>query len=404
MGIYDRDYIRDDAGTGRWSAGGGRARGGRGGVIPPMRVWSVTTWIIVACIAVFLIDAALPMVPVSMGLRFADNVDAASIDESALIRSDMVVTAMMDSAGRHVTRPGGWSWPLEDDPALRAWQPLAGERALFVNVGGSLIRVGVEPISFMRPIESLMHFSTYRGFLQIQFWRLIGFQFLHAHGMFAHLLFNMIGLFFFGPMVEQYLGRKRFLAFYLLCGIFGALMYVLLNITGFAAHAMFGMDRVPGLLFDDPYTPLIGASAGVFGVIMAGAYLNPNAQVLLFFIIPMRLATLAYALVAVAFLTVLFAGENAGGEAGHLGGAVAGFYFIRHAHHLHDFFDILGRVDPTSHHYRGRKSVRPVSARRETGATAEVDRILDKIRVEGLQSLTDREKRVLSEASRDGRT
>ena len=146
------------------------------------------------------------------------------------------------------------------------------------------------------PIERWLHFSTMEGFLRLEWWRLLGFQFLHSHAGITHLLFNCIGLFFFGPLVERYLGRKRFLAFYLLCGMFGALAFTTLNIGGIVAES-WGFDRVPGLLFNDPGTPLVGASAGVFGVILAGAFLQPNARVVVWFFFPMRLKTMAYGLV-----------------------------------------------------------------------------------------------------------
>jgi membrane associated rhomboid family serine protease len=242
-----------------------------------------------------------------------------------------------------------------------------------------------------------------RGFLRIEFWRLIGFQFLHAHEVVAHIIFNMIGLFVFGPIVEERLGRKRYLAFYLLCGIFGALAYVLLNLCGLIASEYFGIESIPGLLFNDPYQPLIGASAGVYGVIVAGAHIVPNERIYVMGILPVKIATFAFVLVVTAFLTLLMGAANAGGEAGHIGGALAGWYFIRNTHHLHGFFDVLGRVDPTSHHYRGEKPVRPVKARQDSGATAEVDRILDKIKEHSIASLTEREKRTLEEASRQGR-
>ena len=96
-----------------------------------------------------------------------------------------------------------------------------------------------------------------------------------------------------------------------------------------------------------------------------------------------------------AEVSVLFGVQNAGGEAGHLGGAIAGFYLIRNTDKLHGFFDFLGRVDPTSHHYRGPRAIR----RGATTPRHEVDRILDKISADGLHSLTEREKRVLREAS-----
>ncbi len=229
--------------------------------------------------------------------------------------------------------------------------------------------------------------STDHAIWGVQYWRLIGFQFLHAN--FQHLLFNMIGLFFFGPLVEKYLGGKRYLAFYLLCGIFGAVLYLILNLGGYIFE-----DSIPGLLFNDTATPLVGASAGVFGILLAGAYLAPNVKVLVMFIIPMRLSTMAYLLVGIALFTVLFGKNNAGGEAAHLGGAAAGWYFIRNPHHLNGFFDFLGKADPTSKHF----------AWKDKGASqGDVDRILDKIHKKGLQSLSAKEKKILHDASRKGR-
>ncbi len=236
-------------------------------------------------------------------------------------------------------------------------------------------------------LSEWMYLSTDHAIWGIQYWRFLGFQFIHAN--FQHLLFNMIGLYFFGPMVEQYLGGKRYLAFYLLCGIFGAVLYLILNLGGY----VFGED-IPGLLSSNTARPLVGASAGVFGILLAGAYLAPKVKVLVFFILPMQLSTMAYLLVAFAVFTVAFGKNNAGGEAAHLGGAAAGWYFIRNPHHLNGFFDFLGKADPTSKHF----------AWRDKGASqGEVNRILDKIHKKGLQSLTTKEKKILHDASRKGR-
>ena len=236
-------------------------------------------------------------------------------------------------------------------------------------------------------LREWLYLSTDHAIWGVQYWRYLGFQFLHAN--FQHLLFNMIGLYFFGPLVEQYLGGKRYLAFYLLCGIFGAVMYLILNLGG---HIV-GQD-VPILLFSDTSTPLIGASAGVFGVLIAGAFLAPNVKVLVFFLIPMKLATMAYIIVAIALFTVFFGGNNAGGEAAHLGGAAAGWYFIRNPRHLNGFFDFLGKADPTSEHF---------ALRHKESSQADVDRILDKIHNKGLNSLSSKEKKILHDASQSRR-
>jgi membrane associated rhomboid family serine protease len=248
------------------------------------------------------------------------------------------------------------------------------------------------------PLKTWLHFSTStalfgdsgEGVIFPQLWRFIGFQFLHAN--LAHLIFNMMGLWFFGPVVERYLGGKRYAAFYLLCGICGAAMYLLLNFLG--SKLILPGQSLPFLLPNAPTTPLVGASAGVFGVIMASAFLAPSAEVLVFLIIPMPLRNLAYTLVAVALLTLFVGGDNAGGEAAHLGGAIAGFWLIRHPHTLHALFDWMGTFDPTS------RSRRVRSARRRGMDTAEIDRILDKIQRQGLHSLSASERQALREASR----
>jgi membrane associated rhomboid family serine protease len=235
--------------------------------------------------------------------------------------------------------------------------------------------------------QQWLHLSTDYAIYGLEYWRFIGFQFLHAD--MQHLLFNMIGLYFFGSIVEQFLGGKRYLAFYLLCGIFGAVLYLLLNLGGIIA----GKD-VPILLFNDTSVRLIGASAGVFGVLLAGAFLAPKVRVLVFFVIPMQLSTMAYLLVGLAVYSVVKGTGNAGGEAAHLGGAAAGWYFIRNPHHLNGFFDFLGKADPTSKHF----------AWKDKGASkGDVDRILDKIHKKGLNSLSAKEKKILHDASRKGR-
>jgi hypothetical protein len=104
-------------------------------------------------------------------------------------------------------------------------------------------------------------------------------------------------------------------------------------------------------------------------------------------------------MVGIALLSVIFGRDNAGGEAAHIGGAIAGFWLIRHPQVLHGFFDFLGRYDPTSRSgaaYRAGK----VQGAGSTVDDAEIDRILAKIHKNGLQSLTSKEKKVLREVSR----
>lgn len=246
------------------------------------------------------------------------------------------------------------------------------------------------------------HFSTYEGFQRLQVWRLVTFQFLHDPSSIMHLVFNMFGMWVFGGIVEEALGRRKYLAFYLVCGIFGGLMYLLLNLAG-----AFLPFQLPGFLFANPKTPLIGASAGVFGVIMACAYVAPTMRVQ-FILIPISLTMkmMAYLYVGFAVLNLLLGGGNAGGDAAHVGGAIAGAYFIRNSHLLLDFFDVLndsrtkgagGKKRPRkSGGKRAPRSAQPREYAKLAQEEAEIDAILAKIQDEGIGSLTAKEKKLLA--------
>ena len=133
----------------------------------------------------------------------------------------------------------------------------------------------------------------------------------------------MFALFFFGPLIESYLGSRRYLAFYLLCGMAGPVAYIGL----WATHVLIG----------SAWVPLVGASAGIFGVLIAGATVAPNSEVLIWGVLPMKLRTFAWVLLGIAVYTIFSAGHNAGGQAAHLGGAAAGYVLIRYRHLLDAF-------------------------------------------------------------------
>ncbi len=175
------------------------------------------------------------------------------------------------------------------------------------------------------PINYWGHFSVALAIFHGQVWRFITFQFLHAGPDIWHLLVNMLMLYFFGPLVEAYLGRRRFLAFYLICGVAGPVAYMLL----WAVSSTGTMN-----LIQTSYVPLVGASAGLFGILVAAAHIAPDATVLVYGILPMKLRVMAWVMLAFAVYTVFTSGHNAGGEAAHLGGAVMGWLLIRNANWL----------------------------------------------------------------------
>jgi membrane associated rhomboid family serine protease len=196
------------------------------------------------------------------------------------------------------------------------------DQLLFRGGHSVTLKINQMPVATFSPLEWWGHFSALTAIQGVQLWRFITFQFLHANLM--HLVFNMIALYMFGPMVETYLGRSRYLAFYLLCGVAGAVSYLVLWMT----HVLVGY----------PWVPLVGASAGIFGVLIAASRVAPNATVLIYGIVPMRMKTMAWVFVGIAVYTVFTGGHNAGGEAAHLGGAILGYLLIANPRAL-DVFD-----------------------------------------------------------------
>lgn len=201
----------------------------------------------------------------------------------------------------------------------------------------------------------------------LEIWRLVGYQFLH--GGIGHIFFNMLGVFFLGPTLEQHWGSRRFLFFYLGCGIAGGLFYTFLVTVGFLE---------PGFL--------VGASGSILGMLAACAILFPHFVVfILFFPVPIRVAAIAGTLLYI--LLIISKSNNAGGEAAHLGGMAAGAAYV---------FSRPFRAK-LKLKMQGRKWDKNLSKQKEV--QLELDRILEKVHTQGLQSLTRKEKNILKQAT-----
>lgn len=224
-------------------------------------------------------------------------------------------------------------------------------------------------------------FTVEQGLRHFQLWRLFTYQFIH--GDFFHILFNMIALYFFGPLMVSWWGPRRFLAFYLLCGASGAVIFS-------------ALAAVPGLLPMGGY--LIGASGSIFGILVGCAVLAPRQKVSLIFPpVTMQMKTMVYIFLGIAVLKIVIAHFNAGGEAAHLGGALLGFILVKQPWLLSFAEGFLGRPRATdSNRWMKQKEK---TRRSEEAEQAEVDRILDKVRDSGLQSLTGAEKKALKRAT-----
>jgi len=233
------------------------------------------------------------------------------------------------------------------------------------------------------PLGNLGAFTIQSGLFELHLWQFVTFQFLHAHLL--HILFNSIAIYFFGPWLERWWGSKKFLIFYLACGAAGAAFFTLLALTGV----------VPGEL--DSY--LIGASAGIYGILVGVAVIAPNLRVaLLFPPIELSMRQLAIALMVISVGLILFhLGGNEGGEAGHLGGALLGYFLMRYPRLLGGQSGVE-IIRPKALASQAAPKLRPRSGVR-TGEDTAVDLILDKISREGFQSLTQAERDILTEAA-----
>jgi len=234
------------------------------------------------------------------------------------------------------------------------------------------------------PFFNFGHLSI-NNLQQFQLWRLVTFQFLH--GDIFHLLFNMFGLYMFGPIAERWWGSRRFAWFYGMCGIAGGLAYAAIYFgTGLFSH-------------HSPLSSLVGASAGIFGIFVAVAIIAPNMKIQLIFPpIPMSMRTFAIGILAFGAFQILTSGNNAGGEAGHLGGALIGFLLMKFPHLVPNNRGTQKRIKKAKRTYNPK--IRPKSKVSKT-ESSRVDQILDKINEQGFQSLTKEERELLSEFSKN---
>ena len=243
---------------------------------------------------------------------------------------------------------------------------------LIINIGVLLAAITIKPLGiFIYEWFELDARSLGRA---LQPWRLITYQFLHDPNWFWHIFMNMLGLFFLGPTLERHWGGRRFLPFYLGCGVAGALFYMLLVGVGFL-----------------PPIPMVGASGAILGMLAACAILFPHFVVFIFiFPVPIRIA--AIGLTGVYFLFVVTKGANAGGHAAHLAGMAAGAAYV-FSQSWRDKF----KFKLQSGHWE-----KQMAAQRNL--QVELDRILEKVHNSGIQSLNSKEKKILKEATKAEQT
>jgi membrane associated rhomboid family serine protease len=195
-------------------------------------------------------------------------------------------------------------------------------------------------------------------------WQLISYSFLH--GNFFHLFFNMFALWMFGPHIESYWGTRAFLRFYFLCVLGAALTQTLVA----------------------PDSLVVGASGGLYGLLLAFGFLFPDAVIYLFFVFPLRAIQAVFVIAMITFISSLQAGGERIAHVADLGGIVTGLLYFKLP---------IWKMNIKS--WIGRRSFRDPVPKfdviyphgRKDALTDEVDRILDKISSKGVDSLTKEE-------------
>jgi membrane associated rhomboid family serine protease len=259
------------------------------------------------------------------------------------------------------------------------------------------------------PDEIMSLFAFRPGPLAENWWTAFTYMFLH--GGLWHLAMNMYTLWIFGPRLEHVWGARGFALFYIWCGLGGAVF-----------HALLG-----GLM------PMVGASAAIFGVMLAYAMHWPRDEIYFFGVIPMRVATLVVLLAAVNLLLGYTSGGSGVAYFAHLGGFAFGFLYLKKPQHV-SIDQLRQRVSPApdvgddmspratprpSSRSRHRDEVDEIVAQSKAAVAKrparltpgkrqgageakaeELDRVLDKISRHGLTSLTPSERKVLDEMSK----
>ena len=269
-----------------------------------------------------------------------------------------------------------------------------------------------------------LHFFLANEFHIYQF---ITYMFLH--GGFTHILFNMFALWMFGSVIERVWGPKKFLFYYICCGV-GAgftqelVQYITYSMEGIAAYQYVNAGGVQ--MTTDAYINLwttIGASGAVYGILLAFGMIFPNERLFIIpFPFPIKAKWLIVGYIAIELFSAMSGPGDGVAHMAHLGGMLFGFLLIRYWQKHPDssagfgrsrgqeFFDNLKRKYDARQNQQHMKAEHTSASRRETDEEynarqrknqEEVDAILDKIRKSGYDSLTKEEKKKLFDQSRN---
>ena len=269
-----------------------------------------------------------------------------------------------------------------------------------------------------------LHFFLASDFQIYQF-----FTYMFLHGGFTHIFFNMFALWMFGSVIERVWGPKKFIFYYIVCGMGAGItqelvQYATYTIEGISAYQYVSAGGVQ--MTTDAYINLwttIGASGAVYGILLAFGMIFPNERLFIIpFPFPIKAKWLIVGYIAIELFSAMTGPGDGVAHMAHLGGMLFGFLLIRYWQRHPDSSQSFGRSrgqeffenmkrrydqrQQQSSHMKAeqtdprRESDEEYNARKRKNQE-EVDAILDKIRKSGYDSLTKEEKKKLFDQSRE---
>lgn len=254
-----------------------------------------------------------------------------------------------------------------------------------------------------------LHFFMAGDFRIYQF-----ITYMFMHGGFQHIFFNMFALWMFGVVVENTWGPKKFLFYYIVCGIGAGLVQELVQYSNYVIEGMASFQTVntgDAILPMDQYLNLwntVGASGAVYGILLAFGMLYPEQRIFIFPLpVPIKAKWFVMIYVAIELFSALGTRGDGIAHFAHLGGMLFGWLIIKYWK-LHpgsdyyggrgeQFFDNMKRKWEMRKGKDAQKDNNPDRKHdtRKKENDEEIDRILDKIKRSGYDSLTAEEKRRL---------
>ncbi len=226
-------------------------------------------------------------------------------------------------------------------------------------------------------------------------WSLVSYGFFHFD--FIHLLFNMIGLYYFGILFQTFFTQKQFVAVYFFGIIFSGIFYL-------GSYLIFPM------LFET-VVPMVGASGAIMSILIATSTYAPQMVIRLPLIGHVKLWQIALVFVALDFVQLPY--QNTGGHIAHLGGALFGFLYVKQLHNGNDlsvyFYVVWDKIvaifsskkkSPFVKVHRNESKTVFTPKNNKTKNQQQIDEILDKISKSGYDSLTKEEKEFLFKAGK----